>query len=93
MVPLIIKTVWNYVNDYKKSKGMHELTEFVPCPIDTVHNGFIKGLNVFGEDAEELALHHSQLFKSNACQREDYSMVLDELNLEETMFIRHVQCT
>ena len=90
--PNVNKTVWNHVNTHKASLGLPELTEFVPCSIHAVHNGFRKGLNVYGEDAEELAIDLFQWFKSHTCQREDYAAVLEDLNLDENMFVRHVQC-
>ena len=68
-------------------KNHLECLNFTPCQI---HSGFRKGVNVYGEDAEELTLDLFQWFKQHTCQREDFSLVLEELELEESMFIRHV---
>lgn len=64
----------------------------MPCTLHTVHNSFRKGLHVYGENAEQLAIDIFQWFKTHICQREDYSLTLEDLGLNEEFFIRHVQC-
>lgn len=71
---------------------MAGLTPFVPCTLHVVHNSFRKGLDAYGEDAEQLAVDIIQWFKSHISQLEDYGLTLEELGFEEEMFVRHVQC-
>ena len=90
--PNVNKTVHKYINDHMKEIGLHELVKFLPCPLHIVHNGFRKGLTVFGERAEELALDLFQWFRTHTCQKEDFANTLEKLNLEADVFLRHVQC-
>ena len=69
--PNVNKTVHKYTNDHMKEIGLHGLVKFHPCPLHIVHNGFRKGLTVFGERAEELALDLFQWFRTHTCQKED----------------------
>ena len=90
--PNVNKTIWRLINDHKKSIGLPGLTPFVPCTLHVVHNSFRKGLNSYGENAEQLAVDVFQWFKSHISQREDYGFTLEDLGLDEELFVRHVQC-
>ena len=59
--------------------------------LHVAHNAFRAGLNIYGQDAEELALDLFLWIKSSPCRREDFTNVLTDLDLDEYLFIRHVQ--
>jgi len=80
------------INKHKKESGLNEIVDFVPCPLHVVHNAFRKGLEAYGDNAEELAIDLFQWFKSHTCQREDFTAVQQDLGFDEELFIRHVQC-
>ncbi|XP_022236838.1 uncharacterized protein LOC111084420, partial [Limulus polyphemus] len=80
-----VKTIWKNINDHKKALGFAGLTPFVPCTLHVVHNSFRKGLNAYGEDAEQLSVDLFQWFKSHISQREDYAFTLEELGLDEEL--------
>lgn len=90
--PNVNKTIWKNIDQHKKSLGFAGLTPFVPCTLHVVHNSFRKGLSAYGEDAEQLSVDLFQWFKTHISQREDYEFTLEELGLDDELFIRHVQC-
>lgn len=90
--PNVNKTIWKNIDSHKKALGLAGLTPFVPCTLHVVHNSFRKGLDAYGEDAEQLAVDIIQWFKSHISQLEDYGLTLEELGFEEEMFVRHVHC-
>lgn len=49
------------------------LIDIGTCNLHKVHNGFGKGLNVLGSDAEDLALKLFYWFKRSATQCEAFS--------------------
>lgn len=89
--PNMNKTVWNKVNENVKSKGCPGLLPFIPCNMHVVHNSFRKGLKVYGQEAEELAIDIFYLFRHSPCKREDFLEVETSLGFDEELFIRHVQ--
>lgn len=66
-----VKTIWKAVQSHLKTAELPGLITFVPCSLHTVHNSFRKGLHVYGENAEQLAIDIFQWFKTHICQRED----------------------
>jgi len=68
--PNVNKKIWNRVVQHLKSNGLQGLVEFTPCALHVVHNAFRKGIYVFGEDVEGLAVALFQWFKSYPCQKE-----------------------
>ena len=90
--PNVNKSIWKLIDDHQKSLGAPGLVPFVPCTLHVVHNSFRKGLNSYGEEAEHFAVDIFQWFKSHISQREDYATTLEGLELDDELFMRHVQC-
>ena len=67
---------------------------FIPGNIHVVHNAFHAGVNAYGEGCEELAIDHFYWLKSlpSCTCREDFIHVLNDLGLDDELFICHVQC-
>lgn len=89
--PNVNKTVWNEIDGKLKRMGYHGLLGFNPCNIHTVHNGFKNGVQVYGQQAEELAIDLFYWFKGSPCRKEDYFDTQMGLDLTAEVFIRHVQ--
>ena len=53
--PNINKTVRREMNDTLKNEGFSGLILQTTCCLHIVHNAFCKGLNIYGEESEELA--------------------------------------
>lgn len=90
--PNVNKKIWKLVDQHLKSNGLQGLVEFTPCTLHVVHNAFRKGIDVFGEDVEGLAVDLFQWFKSHPCQKEDFAQTLENMDLTGDVFVRHVQC-
>ena len=56
------------------------------CNLHKVHNAFGKGLDVFGHDAEDLALKLFYSLKHSAARREDLKIVQFALELDSVFF-------
>ena len=80
--PNINKTVWREINDALKKKGLSGLIAQIICCLRIVHNGFRKGLDIYGEDSEELAFDLHYWFKNSPCKREDFLKLEQELDME-----------
>ncbi|KAH3819575.1 hypothetical protein DPMN_121314 [Dreissena polymorpha] len=61
------------------SLGLPGLTPFGPCTLHVVHNSFRKGLNSYGENAEQMAVDVFQWFKTHISQKEDYGFTLGDV--------------
>ena len=57
--PNVNKTIWNLINQHMKASGLHGILPFIPRNLHIVHNALRQGLNVFGEEAEQLVLDFS----------------------------------
>ena len=53
--PNINKTVWKEINNILKKEGFSGVIPQTTCCLHIVHNAFLKGLNMYGEESEELA--------------------------------------
>ena len=89
--PNVNKTIWRNVSEMLKEQGFPGLMSFIPCNLHVIHNAFRKGLDIFGAHAESLAIDLFYWFKSSAARREDWSLTMAELELDEKLFIRHIE--
>ena len=89
--PNVNKTIWNYINKHMKDQGLHGLLPLIPCNLHAVHNAFRKGLDDFGQEAEQLVIDLFYFLKASPCRKEDYFETQIGLQLDEETFIKHVQ--
>lgn len=89
--PNVNKTIWTFINEHMKKGGLPGMLAFIPCNLHVVHNAFRSGLNVFGEDAEQLVLDLFLYLKASACRKEDFLESQLDLGLDDDMLIKHVQ--
>ena len=61
------------------------------CQLHVVHNTFRKGLESYGEDIEILCIDLFYFFKLSATRREDFLKIQQKLDLDEVVFLRHVE--
>ena len=80
-----IKTIINskFKANYQRDRG--------PCQLHVVHNSFRKGVQGYGSDVENLCIDIYYFFKLSPPRREDYADVQQKLNLDEFVFLQHVQ--
>ena len=61
------------------------------CQLDVVHNSFKKRVEAYGEDIENLCIDVFNFFKLPASRREDYVAIQQKLDLDEIVFLHHVE--
>ena len=71
--PNVNKTIWNLINEHMKASGLHGIFSFIPCNLHIVHNPFRQGLNVFGEQAEQLVLDLFLFLNASPCRKDCFS--------------------
>ena len=70
---------------------IRELVDTGPYQLHVVHNSFRKGVEGYGSDVENLCIDIYYFFKLSPPRREDYADVQQKLNLDEFVFLWHVQ--
>ena len=90
--PNINKTVWREINDTLKKEGFSGLIPQSTCCLNIVHHAFRKGLNIYGEESEELAFNIHYGFKNAPCKRDDFLKLEREMDMEiyQSLFLRHI---
>ena len=79
--------------DETKEKGFKPLDRCpVSCLIHVCHNSFCKGVNQYGDNADELCMNLYYFFKNNPCRREDLFEIEETVDLEELVVLGHTQC-
>lgn len=89
--PNVNKTIWTLINEHVKASDEPGILPFIPCNLHIVHNAFRQGLNVFGEQAEQLVLDMFFFLKASPCRKDDFLETQVVLGLDEQMFVKHVQ--
>ena len=74
-----------------KAEDLHGLLPFIPGTIHVAHNAFHFGLKEYGSEVDQLCLDLLYWFTQSPCKQEDFLEVLQEMELEEKYFIRHVR--
>ena len=90
--PNVNKTMWSAINKVLLDQELPGLLQFIPYNIHVVHNAFHAGVNAYGEGCEDLAIDLFYWLKSSPSCREDYIHVLNDLGLDDELFICLVQC-
>lgn len=86
--PNVNKTIWNFISEHMKESGLSGMLPFIPCNLHVVHNALRQGLNVFGEDAEQLVLNLFYYLKASSCHKEDFFETQLGLGLDKELFIQ-----
>ena len=61
------------------------------CVVHVVHNGFGKGLDMYGKDIDQLCLDLHAIFKYSAARREDYQQLQANLGADIETFQQHTK--
>ena len=61
------------------------------CQLHVVHTTFRKGIESYEEDIENLCIDLFYFFKLSAARREDFLKIQQKLDLDEVVFLRHVE--
>ena len=87
------KVVWKIIDEHLKAEDLHGLLPFIPCSLHVAHSAFHFGLKEYGSEVDQLCLDLFYWFKQSPCKQEDFLEleVLQEMELNEKYFIRHVQ--
>lgn len=75
--------------EFKKETGKN-LLEIGSCNLHTVHNGFKKGLEVFGDDVSDFAIQMFYFFDGEPLRLEEFRKIQVKLNVERHKFIKHL---
>ena len=89
--PNVNKAIKTIINSKLKANYQRELVDTGPCQLHVVHNSFRKGVEGYGSDVENLCIDIYYFFKLSPPRREDYADVQQKLNLDEFVFLQHVQ--
>ena len=75
-----------------KKEGFSGLIPQTTCCLHIVHNAFHKGLNIYGEEPEELAFNMYYWFKSAPCKHEDFLKLEQGMDMEihQSSFLHHI---
>ena len=89
--PNVNKAIKTNINSKLKANYRRELVGTGPCQLHVVHYSFRKGVEGYGSDVENLCIDIYYFFKLSPPRRQDYADVQQKLNLDEFVFLRHVQ--
>ena len=79
------------INKKLMTKYSRQLVNTVSCQLHVVHNSVKKGVEAYGEDIENLCIDLFNFFKLSASRREDYTVIQQKLDLDEVVFLHHVE--
>ena len=89
--PNINKALYRELNLSLRREGKHGLLPLFVCCLHITHNAFHKGIDVFGQESEQLAFDLHAWFKQAPCKEEDYRKLAEDATLEcESLFLRHL---
>ena len=90
--PNVNKSIATMINKHLNDAHLPPLVDTGMCNLHVLHNAFGKGIQVFGCDAEKLAIELFYWFKHSAPHREDFKLMQITNDMEETFFVRHLPC-
>ena len=82
------KTEQTIKDEHPEFKGFVDLGS---CVLHVVHNGFGKGLEMYGKDINQLCLDHHVIFKYSAARRENYQQLQANLGADIETFQQHTK--
>ena len=89
--PNVNKAMKTNINKKLMTKCSRHLVNTGSCQLHVVHNSFKKGVEAYGEDIENLCIDLFNFFKLSASRREDYAAIQQKLDLDEVVFLHHVE--
>ena len=89
--PNVNKAIKTIINSKLKVNYQRELVDTGSCQLHVVHNSFRKGVEGYGSDVENLCIDTYYFLKLSPPRSEDYADVQQKLNLDEFIFMQHVQ--
>ena len=89
--PNVNKSIKQSINNKLEEHFKRQLVDIGSCQIHVAHNSFRKGIEAYGEAIENLCIDLFYFFKLSAFRREDYLAIQQKLDLEEILFLRHVE--
>ena len=88
--PIVNKAV--KTNKKLMTKCSRQLVNTGSCQLHVLHNSFKKKrVEAYGEDIENLCIDLFNFFKLSASRREDYAAIQQKLDLDEVIFLHHVE--
>ena len=88
--PNVNKAIKTIINSKLKA-NYQRAVDIGPCQLHVIHNSFRKGVEGYGSEVENLCIDIYYFFKLSPPRREDYADVQQKLNLDEFVFLWHVQ--
>lgn len=88
--PNVNKKIEHLMNDEILTDRKKPLLSIGFCNIHTLHNGFLKGVEEFGQDTSEFIIAIYYFFKGWPVRLEDFEKIQQELGLPTHRFIKHV---
>ena len=89
--PNVNKSIKQSINNKLEEHFKRQLVGTGSCQIHIAHNSFRRGIEDYGEAIENLCIDLFYFFKLSASRREDYLAIQQKLDLDEIVFLRHVE--
>ena len=89
--PNVNKSIKQSINNKLEEHFKRQLVDTGSCQIHVAHTSFRKGIEAYGEAIENLCIYLFYFFKLSASRREDYLAIQQKLDLDEIVFLRHVE--
>ena len=88
--PNVNKSIWNKFNADKKKFIETGMLNVGTCNIHIIHNAFLKGLQVFGEESFDFVILMHSFFDGLPACCEDYQKCQIKWEYQRMLFIKHV---
>lgn len=88
--PNVNKKVARLINDQILHCRSKSLINIGTCSIHTIHNAFLKGIDKYGENSEQLIISIYYYFKGWPTRWEEFENILEKFKLPVRRFIKHV---
>ena len=73
------------------TKCSRQLVNTGSCQLHVLHNAFKKGVEAYCEDVENGCIDLFNFFRLSASRREDHVTIQQKLDLDEVVFLCHVE--
>ena len=89
--PNVNKSIKQSINNKLEEHFKRQLVDTGSCQIHAAHSSFKKGIEAYGEAIKNVCIDLFCFFKLSASRREDCLAIQQKLDLEEIVFLRHVE--